>query len=383
MKKYLAAAAAFCVLASAAFAQPKVLKIGIFEPLSGDSGAIGKQEALGIRYANALTPTVDLPDGTYNIEFVYADNQSSTDKAPTAAQHLVSEGVSLVIGAAGSAVTIAGSPYFGDAGIPAITATATNPQVTLGNTHYFRVCFLDPFQGVVLANYAYKELGARSAYCLAELGNDYDIGLVHYFKEAFIALGGKVIDDTFPNGTSDFSSYLTNAANYGADVFFFPVTIAYSTQVIAQAASSGCKIPLLGSDIFDSGKVLEIIKGTDLSLVISAYYQEGAAPEFDAGYKAWLNSDSELLKTNGGNDIICAASAMGFDAYNVAIAAIKLAGSADPKKINEALWKTTLVGASGAIAFDEVGDALRDSAILKKADTVNGTWEFLKIQKID
>ena len=383
MKKYLATAAAFCIMASTAFAQGKIVKIGVYEPLSGDNGAPGKQEALGIRYAMSLTPTIELPDGTYTVELVYADNQSSTDKAPSAAQHLVSEGVSAVIGAAGSAVTIAASPYFAEAGIPAVTATSTNPQVTLGNTHYFRVCFLDPFQGVVLANYAFKDMGARTAYCIAELGNDYDVGLVHYFEEAFKALGGEVISDTFPNGNSDFSSYFANALNYKADVFFFPVAVAYSTQIIAQAASNGYTIPLLGSDILDSNKVVEIMKGTNLSLVISTYYQEGAAPYFDDGFRAWLHTDSELITTNGGNDVITNTSAMGFDAYNVVIEAIKAAGSIDPKKINEALWGVVHEGASGHIEFDEIGDAIRDSAILKKANTETGLWEFLKVQKIE
>lgn len=231
---------------------------------------------MGIQYAHKLTPSVEIGGKTYEVELVvYADNASLTDKAPTAAQHLVSSGVSIVIGAAGSGVTITGSPYFEAAGIPAIGATCTNPQVTLGNTHYFRICFLDPFQGIVLANYAYKEMKACTAYCLAELGNDYDVGLPHYFEKAFKSLGGNVIFDTFPTGTSDFTSYMNNALNYGADVFFFPVALGYSTQIITQVASNGYKIPLLSSDISDSNKVLEVLKGTDIDLAISTYYQEG------------------------------------------------------------------------------------------------------------
>lgn len=383
MKKLLTTLTVLSVMAASAFAQGRTIKIGVFEPLSGDSGASGKQEALGIQYAHKLTPTVKIGGKTYEVELVYADNASSTDKAPTAAQHLVSSGVSIVIGAAGSGVTIAGSPYFEAAGIPAIGATCTNPQVTLGNTHYFRICFLDPFQGTVLANYAYKEMKARTAYCLAELGNDYDVGLTHYFEEAFKSLGGSVIFDTFPTGTSDFTSYMNNAINYGAEVFFFPVAIGYSTQIIAQVASNGYKIPMLGSDIEDSNKVLEVLKGTDIDLAISTYYQEGAAPKFDEGFRNWLNSDREAKVHNGGNDTIAAPSAMGFDAYNVAIAAIEAANSTDPVKINTALWNVTHNGASGYIAFDKNGDAKRNSAILKKADPKTGTWKFLAIQEVD
>ena len=226
MKKFLAVALTLCMTASAAFAAEKVVRIGIFEPASGDSGAGGKQEALGAQFGLRETPTVKINGETYKIELIYADNGSSPDKAPSAAQKLVSSGVSVVLGSYGSAVSIAGSRYFADGGVPAIGIGCTNPQVTAGNTHYFRVCFLDPFQGTVLADYAYNELGARTAYCLGELGNDYDVGLCHYFKMTFEKLGGKVITDTFPTGNSDFTSYLTNAKMYGADVFFCPTSLA-------------------------------------------------------------------------------------------------------------------------------------------------------------
>ena len=156
MKKILALCLVLMlsVTAFASFAAAEeVVKIGVFEPASGDSGAGGKQETLGMQYANYLQPTVEIGGTTYNVELVYADNGSSPDKAPSAAQQLISEGVSVILGSYGSGVSIAGSQYFADAGIPAIGVTCTNPQVTAGNTHYFRICFLDPFQGTVLANY--------------------------------------------------------------------------------------------------------------------------------------------------------------------------------------------------------------------------------------
>ena len=131
-----------------------------------------------MQYANRETPTVDIGGTTYTVELVYADNGSDSAKAPTAAAELVGKGVSLVLGSYGSGVSIAGSQYFADAGIPAIGVTCTNPQVTAGNTHYFRICFLDPFQGTVLANFAHDELGADTVYCLGQLGNDYDQGQI-------------------------------------------------------------------------------------------------------------------------------------------------------------------------------------------------------------
>ena len=123
----------------------KVIKIGVFEPQSGDNGAGGKQEILGMQYANKMIPTVTIGGEEYKVELVYADNASSNDKAPTAAQTLISQGVSVVLGSYGSGVSIAAGDTFSAAQVPAIGVTCTNPQVTSDCDVYFRICFLDPF----------------------------------------------------------------------------------------------------------------------------------------------------------------------------------------------------------------------------------------------
>ena len=369
---------------SAAMAEDlPVVKIGVYEPASGDSGAGGKQETLGVQYAHIVKPTVTIGGVEYKVELVTADNGSSTDKAPSAAQKLVSENVSVVLGSYGSGVSIAGSQYFADANIPAIGLTCTNPQVTAGNSHYFRVCFLDPFQGTVLANYAFKELGATTAYCLAELGNDYDVGLCEYFKQAFEGLGGTVISDTFPTGNSDFTSYLTNAAMYGADVFFCPVSIAYSTQIISQAAGQGVTFPILGGDTLDSNVVAEAAKGTNVQVIITTFYQEGANAEFDEGFKAWLNSDGEALTNNGGNDMIAAVSVMGYDGYMTALAALEAAGSTEGAVVMATLPGVEIDGVSGHIAFDDTGDAIRNAAFVKTINNETGDWTFVAEQTVE
>ena len=141
----------------------KVVRIGVFEPATGDSGAGGKQEMLGMQYGNKETPTVVIGGETYNVELVYADNASDASKAPTAASQLVSQDVSLVLGTYGSSSAIAGGPIFGEAGLAAIGVTCTNPGVTAGNDYYFRICFLDPFQGTVLANFAREKFSDRKS----------------------------------------------------------------------------------------------------------------------------------------------------------------------------------------------------------------------------
>ena len=360
-----------------------IVKIGVYEPATGSNGAGGKQEVLGIQYANSVAPTVDIGGTTYNVQLVTVDNGSTADKGPSAAQALVSEGVSVVLGSYGSGVSIAGSPYFAEAGIPAIGISCTNPQVTAGNTHYFRICFLDPFQGTVLANYAYKTLGVTNAYCLAELGNEYDVGLCHYFEEAFKALGGTVVSETFPTGTSDFTSYLNTATTLGAQVFFAPCSIAYSTQIISQAAAQNATFPLLGGDTWDSNKVVEVAKGTNLKIYVSTFYQEGGAPEFDTGIKAWMNANPDMLTNNGGNDMVAAVSAMGYDAYFVALEALKAAGTTDSKAVNTAIWNVTYTGVSGEIKFAEPGDAVRNVAYIKTANTETGVWDFVTVQSVE
>ena len=382
MKKVLAIVLAMMLVLCAA-AMAETVKIGVFEPASGDSGAGGKQEMLGMQYANKETPTVEIGGTTYDVELVYADNGSDTTKAPSAANSLVDAGVSVVLGSYGSGVSIAGSDIFKNANIPAIGVTCTNPQVTAGNSHYFRICFLDPFQGTVLANYASKELGATVAYTLGELGNDYDQGLCTYFKQAFESLGGTVIPESFPTGTADFTSYLTNAANYGAQVFFCPVSIAYSTQIVQQASSQGATFPILGGDTLDSNVVAEAAKGTNVQIIITTFYQEGAAPAFDEGIKAWLNEDSEAMTNNGGNDMIAAVSAMGYDAYYTALEALKAAGTTDSAAVMAALPAVTYDGVSGHIAFDETGDAIRNSAFVKKINNETGEWEFVAEQTVE
>ena len=286
----------------------KVIKIGVFEPSSGDSASGGKKEILGMQYANSQEPTVTLGGETYKVELVYGDNGSSTDKAPSAASSLVSAGVSVVLGSYGSGVSMAGGPKFEEAGIPAIGITCTNPNVTAGNSYYFRICFLDNFQADVLANFAVSKFSAKTAYCLGESGNEYDQGLIAFFTKVFEAAGGKVITDSFPTGNSDFGSYLNKAKSEGADVIFTPVSIAYAVQIITQAASLGIEAPFLGSDTLDDNMVLEAIKGTDLQLYVSTFYQEGGAPEFDTGVKEYINASSEALAANGGNDCMIIAA---------------------------------------------------------------------------
>ena len=398
MKKILALLLAGCMaLALAACGTPAqtegggssapsgdTIYIGVYEPLTGDNGAGGKQEVLGMQYANSIAPTVEIGGKTYNVKLEVADNESSNDKAVSAANSLISKNVSLVLGSYGSGVSIAAAETFENAGVAAIGVTCTNPQVTEGNDSYFRICFIDPFQGTVLANFAKEELKAKTVYCLGQLGNDYDQGLINYFKKAAEGLGMTVYTDSFPEQNSDFTSYLTTAKNKGADVIFAPCSISYAQLIVEQAAAQGITMPLLASDTWDSNVILGTAQNKDVSIYVTTFYSEGGDPEFEKGFKEFINSDPTNLSNNGGNDIISAVSVMGYDAYFTALEALKKADSAAPADVLKALPEVTYAdGVAGAISFGENGDAARDTAYVKKANVKTNAWDFVTVQGVE
>ena len=358
----------------------KVVKIGVFEPQTGDNGAGGKQEILGMQYANYVQPTVEIGGETYDVKLEIVDNRTSAENGPSAAAELVNRDVSVVLGSYGSGVSIAAGDTFLAAGVPAIGVTCTNPQVTADCDVYFRICFLDPFQGTVLANYAKNELKATKAYCLAKQGDDYSGGLANYFIKAFGE--ENCVYEQFPEGTSDFSTYITNAQQQGCDVFFSPVSLEAAAQIIAKAETQGLGMPILAGDTWDSNVVLEAAKGTSLNICVTTFYQEGVNAEFDSAIKEWINSDATAKTNNGGDDKLSAVTVMGYDAYCVALEAIKAADSADPAAVLAALPGVTYEGITGAISFDDIGDANRDSAVVKKCNTESGNWDFVTVAKV-
>ena len=360
-----------------------VVRIGVFEPQTGDNGAGGKQEILGMQYANSVQPTVTIDGTTYDVKLEIVDNRTTPENGPSAAAELMNRDVSVVLGSYGSGVSSAGGAVFEEAGVPAIGVTCTNPQVTTDCDVYFRICFTDPFQGPALASYAYNTLGVDTAYTLAMLGSDYDQGLVYYFTEAFKALGGTVVSEDFPEGSANFVSYINNAKSAGAGVIFAPVSTNYAQLIIEAAGAQGFEGSLLGSDTWDNNMVVESTVGKNVSVEVTTFYQEGGNADFDAGIKEWMNANPDALTNNGGNDMVSAVTAMGYDAYFTALEALKLAGSTDPAAVLEALPNVSYEGVCGLIEFDEIGDAKRDQAYIKQANTETGAWDFVTVQGVE
>ncbi len=365
----------------------KVVTIGVYEPASGENGPGGKQEVLGIKYAQSVRPTVEINGETYTVELKEVDNQSDTTKAVSAAQNLVSANVSVILGSYGSGVAIAGGPYFQQAQIPAIGISCTNPQVTDGNDYYFRVCFLDPFQGTVMANFAKDEMQANTAYVITQLGDDYSAGLGNYFKEAFVGLGGTVQEAQFQTGETDFNAILTNVLNSDADVIFAPSSIQTAPLLIQQARQMGITIPILAGDTWENESIITNAGQYATDVYLSTFFDENdtanpAAAEFVTGFKAWLNADPQNLTNNGGGDGVAAVSALGYDAYNVALDALEAANSTVGADVRNALPGVNYTGVTGSITFNETGDANKDMAYVKTIDVENANFKFLKTQSV-
>jgi branched-chain amino acid transport system substrate-binding protein len=351
------------------------IKIGVFEPQTGQNGGGGFQEVLGMRYANKVYPTVKVGDKVYNVELVEADNKSDKTEAVSAANSLMAAGVSVVLGSYGSGVSIAAGEIFAENKVAAIGASCTNPQVTLGNDFYFRVCFLDPFQGTVMANFAWQN-GYKKAAVITELGDDYSSGLGTFFKNAFVALGGEIVnDEQFQTNQTDFKAILTNVKAAAPEVIFAPSSIATAPLIIKQARELGVTAVIMAGDTWENQTIIDNAGKDSEGIVFSTFFDEAdpanaEAESFITGFKAYLLE-------NGQPDVIPAVSALGYDAYLAAIAAIQGAGSLDTTAIRDALALISINGVTGAISFDENGDAKKDMAFIKTVK--DGKIAFLQL----
>jgi len=389
MKKIISLLLVFCLaLSLCACGKDEVVenpkfRIGVFEPFSGPDGSVGQQEVLGIQYAHSLAPTVKIGNTTYDVELVYADNASSQIQAADVAAALLEQDVSVVIGSYGSAVSMAAGSVFEKAGVAAVGASCTNPDVTNSFDSYFRVCFQDNVQGAVLAHFAVKELGVETVFCLGQVENEYDQGLINGFRAAAEALGVTVLKSDFSENCSDFSYYIQNAVNQGADVIFAPCALRYAKLLVEQVSALEEPLPLLSGDTWDSLDLLDAAAGKSIKIYVSTFYAEGGSSSFETGFKEWLNANPDALANNGGTDAVAAVSVMGYDAYNLVLAAAKTAGSVHHADILAAMPSVSISGITGLISFNDQGDALRSSAYIKRADTENIVWKYIKNQKVE
>lgn len=346
-----------------------IIKIGVFEPMTGANAAGGALEIEGLELANELYPEVL----GKKVELVIVDNKSEKVEAANAARRLVDhDKVPVVIGTWGSSLAMAAGPIVKEAGIPAIGTSCTNPLVTLGNEYYFRVCFIDSFQGVVMANYAYNEVGARKIAIIQEISNDYSVALAQFFENAFKELTGDedaiVCRLNYNTGDQDFTAQLTNIKDMGADAIFAPGNFTESALIMKQADEMGLDLPMLGADTWETPEVIEIAGPSAEGAVFSTFFTS-EVPITETS-EVFLNAYREKYNAEP-----AAVTALAFDAYLVALDAIERAGSTDSAAIRDALEATeNYPGAAGTISFDENGDAVK-SAVIKVIE--NGQFKYL------
>lgn len=352
--------------------QADVIKIGVYEPLTGTNAAGGQMTVEGIKLANQLYPEVL----GKNVELVIVDNKSEKQEAANAVERLIgNDNVNVIIGSYGSSLSMSGGPVAADNGVAVIGCSPTNPAVTLDNDYYFRVCFIDPFQGTVMANYAMNTLGAKTAAIVQDVQQDYSVGLSSYFEKAFKAANGEdsiVEKVNYNTGDKDFSAQLTAVKAANPDVIFAPGNFLECGILVAKARELGITVPVLGGDTWEAEEFLSQVKDyKDIYFSTHFTAEEPVTPMSTT----FLDEYAKAYPDKPAN----AFGALGFDTYILALDAMERAGSADSQAIRDALAATEgFEGATGVITLDENGDATK-TAVIKKVE--NG--KFVYETKVD
>ncbi|MGI6631566.1 MAG: ABC transporter substrate-binding protein [Bacillota bacterium] len=328
---------------------PQVIKIGHAVALTGDASIWGQSES------NALKMWVEKVNASGGIdgktvELVTYDTRADSVEAVNVAKRMIEQDkVVAIIGAAQSGVTIAMTAVTEPAKIPLIGTTATNPEVTVKDgavrPHTFRVCFIDPFQGTVAAQFASTKLGARTAAVLYDVGSDYSSWLAQYFIEAFEKIGGTIVGkEAFRTGELDYRAMLGKFTKENPDVIFIPTAQKEAALAMKQARDLGFEGEFLGGDNWGSPDIVEL--GGDA--VDGGYFVNLASME-DPDIQDFIKE----YKAKYGSDPVLPNPVMAIDALIVLVEAIKTAGSTDGSEIAKAIEEIRdLQALSGKMTFD-------------------------------
>lgn len=339
-------------------ADQNVVKVGVFLPLTGDNAAGGELELRGIKLANQLHPEVL----GKKVELVVADNKSDKAEAASVAARLIEKDkVSVLVGSYGSSLSMAAGNIVKENKVPAVGTSCTNPQVTANNDYYFRACFIDPFQGKVMAEYAHQN-GFKKVAIVQEVSNDYSVGLAKFFREEFVKLTGdenSIIDvANYQTGDKDFTAILTNIKALNPDAVFAPGNFTESALLVKQARQLGIDAQFMGGDTWETQEFIDVggkdVEGVALS---TAFDREKASTE-----EAKKFLDAYTKEYNGEPS---ALTAMAYDAYLIAVSGIEKAGTAtDTVKIRDAIAATKdLECVTGMTTLDENGDPIKGVVI--------------------
>jgi len=300
------------------------------------------------------------------IEWVLADSGCDGATATDAANKVMDQDqVKFIVGAVCSSASIPISEVANPKKVLQISPTSTNPKVTVGKPFVFRACFLDPFQGDVVASFARDDLGAATAAVMYDKGNDYVLGLAEYFKGAFEAKGGKVlVYEAYTEGDTDFGAILSKVADAGPDVLFLPDYYPKVNLIGKQAKEKGITATLLGGDGWDSADLdTSAVDGGYHSNHYSASDPRPVVQDFLSKYQAEYGKAPDAL------------AVLAYDATNVLFEAIKKTGNNDPEKVRDVLAGIEFEGVAGNITFNPEGDPIKTAAINQ---VTGGQIQFVK-----
>jgi branched-chain amino acid transport system substrate-binding protein len=297
------------------------------------------------------------------VEVIVADSQCTADPAVNAANKVIDQdGVGYIIGEVCSSASIPVSEIAEEKGVLQISPTSTNPSVTLnpdGSTkqYIFRACFIDPFQGLVMAKFALKQ-GHKTAFIMFDQGNDYVLGLGEAFEESFTAGGGTIVGkEAYTGQDTDFSAILTKVADSQADVLFIPDYYNIVNLVATQAKERGVTSAMMGGDGWDSSDLdLAAAEGGFFSNHYSAEDTRPVVQDFVSRYEAKYGAKPDALAT------------LAYDAANLLLASIEAAGVDDPSVVKDAMAGISYEAVSGTITFDEFHNPIKSAAILQVKD---------------
>ena len=294
------------------------------------------------------------------LELVVADNKSEASEAASAAKKLISQDkVVALLGPVTSKNCLSAGPIAQEAKIPMITPTGTNPAVTQVGNFIFRACFIDDFQGTVMANFALKTLKAKTAAIFVDNANDYSKGLAKFFKENFIKGGGQIVsEEAFMAGDKDYRTQLTKIKMKKPDVIYCPAYYQEDGLVTKQARELGMDMPILGGDGWDSADLVKIAGDKALNNVyFSNHY---SADSTDPLTQAYVKEYTAKFGSRPD-----ALAALGYDAAVLMVEAIKKAGSADPGKIRDAMATLKVKGVTGIVTFDANRNPVKSAVVIE------------------
>ncbi|MEO7319800.1 MAG: ABC transporter substrate-binding protein [Chthoniobacteraceae bacterium] len=334
--------------------------VGEFASLTGKEATFGISSHEGTELA---VEELNAAGGVLGkkIKLVTEDNQSKPGESANAVNKLIAkDGAVAILGEVASSRSLEAAPICQKDGVPQISPSSTNPKVTETGDYIFRVCFIDPFQGTVMANFAKKTLKAQKIAIFTDVKSDYSKGLAKFFKEAFLAGGGQIVQELdFNGGDKDFKGQLTAIKGAGPEGVFVPGYYTDAALICIQAKEVGLTVPIFGGDGWESEKLTEIGKEAVEGTYFSTHYSPDAGGPKGAAFVA-------AYKKRFNGKLPDAMAALGYDSAMILADAMKRAGDTEGAKIRDALAATKDYDAvTGKITINGKRDAEKSAVILQ------------------